>query len=97
MQFAQCRDIRGVGFAIEEVEHGRDVTSLSNLGCALVQGVEMGRSVTPYRITLSYGQVNYVVHVSTDGSLTQICDSKIEGLAASTPAPPKKASDLKPT
>jgi hypothetical protein len=63
-------------------------TSQSNLGCALVAGVEMGRSVTPYRITVSFGQANYIVHVSADGSLTQLCDSKFENLAASTPAPP---------
>lgn len=63
-------------------------TSQSHLGCPLVQGAELGRAVTPYRITLVYPTGQYVVHVSTDGTLTQLCDDKFGPVTASTPAPP---------
>src|SRR5690606_36261411 len=61
--------------------------SVSSLGCPMVQGAEMGRSVTPYRISLTYPDGIYVVYVSTDGYLTQVCDSKFGTVQASTPAP----------
>ncbi|MCU0514656.1 MAG: hypothetical protein MUE40_19050 [Anaerolineae bacterium] len=62
-------------------------TTLSNLGCPLVAGAELGRSVTPYRVTLNFASGQYVVHVSTDGTLTQLCDAKFGTPAAATPAP----------
>lgn len=51
-------------------------TRSSNLGCPLAEGTDLGRGVTPYRITLIYMSGSYVVYVSADGTLTQPCDSK---------------------
>ena len=62
-------------------------TTLSNLGCPLVQGVELGREVTPYIVSVIYPDATYLVHVSADTTLTQPCDPKFGALIASTPAP----------
>jgi hypothetical protein len=63
-----------------------NATTLSSLGCPLVTGTETGRSITPYRITLVYPQGSYTVHVSPDGTQTQLCDSKFGGTGG-TPMP----------
>jgi hypothetical protein len=57
-------------------------TRSSNLGCPLAQGTDLGRGVTPYKITLVYTSGSYVVHVSVDGTLTQPCDAKFGTSAA---------------
>lgn len=51
-------------------------TRSSNLGCPLAAGTDLGRGVTPYRITLIYPSGSYIVYVSVDGTLTQPCDEK---------------------
>ena len=51
-------------------------TSDSALGCPLVEGEEMPVEVTVYRVELIYPEGVYVVHVSADGRMVQLCDSK---------------------
>ena len=53
-----------------------DSTNDSSLGCPLVEGEEMPLEVTVYRVELIYPDGIYVVHVSVDGRLAQLCDSK---------------------
>lgn len=53
-----------------------DPTTDSALGCPLVQGETMPVEVTPYRMSLLYPDGIYVVHVSADGQMVQLCDDK---------------------
>lgn len=66
-------------------------TRSSTLGCPLLpQDEALPTEVTPYRFNLVYSDGIYVVHVSADGTLTQLCDSKFEGLSdAPTPTDPQ--------
>ena len=62
-------------------------TDNSNLGCLLVEGETMAQTVTPYRVVLSYPDGDYVIHVSADGSMTQLCDEKFGTAVTANPAP----------
>lgn len=60
--------------------------SNSALGCPSASGVTLATPVTPYKITLKYaGDAEYVVYVSADTTLVQLCDSKFPALPTSTP------------
>jgi WD40 repeat protein len=68
-------------------------TSDSSLGCPLAPKGDLGRLVVPYRYELLYGDGNYVVYVSSDGTVVVLCDSKFDGLTAvATPIPASTAS-----
>lgn len=70
-------------------------TTNSALGCPLVQGEEMPFSVTPYRVEVIYPDGVYVVHVSADGRLTQLCDPRF-GSAMTNPITPEDACKAAP-
>lgn len=82
-------------------------TSLSSLGCPLVIGTDMGLSITPYRIALTYSSGVYVLHVSADTTRVQLCDQKFAAMEsglwqdpvdplAPTATVPADACSLKP-
>lgn len=59
----------------------------SSLGCSLVQGTPLGRSITTYRIVLTFESGDYVVYVSSDATLVQLCDPRFPGIGSATPIP----------
>jgi WD40 repeat protein len=68
-------------------------TSDSSLGCPLAPKGDLGRLVIPYRYELLYGDGNYVVYVSSDGTVVVLCDSKFDALPSpATPVPASTAS-----
>jgi WD40 repeat protein len=74
-------------------------TKNSVLGCPLVTGEEMPVEVTPYRVELIYPNGVYVVLVSADGRIAQLCDDKF-GDAMVNPAeatPDPNACKVTPT
>lgn len=70
-------------------------TNNSALGCPLVEGEELPFSVTPYRVELIYPEGTYIVHVSADGRLAQLCDAKF-GEAMTNPIAPEDACKAAP-
>src|SRR5690606_22165801 len=55
----------------------------SSMGCPLVQGETLPFEVTPFRVEWIYPDGVYVVYVSADGRMTQVCDSKFAELMTS--------------
>ncbi len=53
--------------------------SLDNtaLGCVTASGTSLDQPVTVYQIWLTYGDTEYLYHVSEDGTLVQACDPKL--------------------
>lgn len=59
-------------------------TRSSTLGCPLLEQNEaLPEEVTPYRFELTYSDGIYVVHVSADGTVAQLCDAKF-GIGTAT-------------
>ena len=61
--------------------------TVSSLGCPLVTGDLLTAPVTPYRVTLTYnagtyGAGTYVIYLTADLSLVQLCDNKFPDLGA---------------
>lgn len=56
----------------------------SSLGCALVEGTPI-EATTVIAYTLTFGSIEYVVHVSADGTRRQLCDNKFPGIGTDAP------------
>jgi len=54
-------------------------TTDSSLGCAMVAGETMNRSVVAYQVTLGYDNASYQYMVAGDGSLVVPCDTQLIG------------------
>ncbi len=67
------------------------------LGCPIAVGTPLAAPVTPYKVWLVYDTVEYVVHVSADGQITQLCDRKFPSMAGGTPAPTAAPGTPQPT
>ena len=51
------------------------------LGCALIAGLNLPMPIEAYRLELRYGdEETYAVHVSSDGSMAQLCDERFPAL-----------------
>lgn len=68
-------------------------TKDSALSCPLVSGVQLPDSKEPIIVTLSYGDVGYVVHVASDGSRAQACDPKFPSMGIQPVSEIEQASD----
>lgn len=65
-----------------------NLNSDTSLGCDLVSGTPTNEAIRPWRITLTFAEVNYVVHVSPDASRVVLCDTKFsQGTTAPQPTP----------
>ena len=50
------------------------------LGCPLIGGLKLPAPIEAHRLELRYGDSVYAVHVSPDGSMSQLCDERFPGL-----------------
>lgn len=71
------RTMPGIGqperFTYSFLEPTRD----SSLGCPLLPGYQLGRTVVPYRIMLFYPGASYTYHASGDGTILFACDPQL--------------------
>ncbi|HRF95599.1 MAG TPA: hypothetical protein PLZ51_10405, partial [Aggregatilineales bacterium] len=67
---------------------GYVMTNDGALGCPLVTSYNLGYSVIPWRVSLTFsnGQ-NYIVYVSSDPNVSVLCDSKLLGGVTNTTTP----------
>ena len=75
---------------------GSDLTGAdtSALGCHWLRGLPLAYAIEVYRLELALAERSLPVHVSADGSLTQICDPSLAGLGAGLlPVAPDPARD----
>ncbi len=56
------------------------MTNDGALGCPLVTSYNLGYSVVPWRVSLTFSNgLNYIVYVSSDPNVSVLCDSKLLG------------------
>jgi hypothetical protein len=71
------RTMPGIGqperFTYSFLEPTRD----SSLGCPLLPGYELGRTLMPFRIMLFYPGATYTYHASGDGTILFACDPQL--------------------
>ena len=72
-------------------------TNDTSLGCNLVQGEPLPSSVIPVRVEMNFGGQTYIVRISLDGQLVQLCDAKFANLSpdvnTASPQPPAPSNN----